>query len=118
MEVARAGQARAGGGRVRGGHTRGCGLAAALAEAVRGGLAAARLGLRTLLLALYLAVHLCTRHLMLLRGVVCGHGELVCATTHGAYGHVPALQRVRRYELRFAGDDLEMILPASKHAAR
>ena len=43
MEAARAGQARAGGGRVRGGRARGCGLAAALAEVVRGGLAAARL---------------------------------------------------------------------------
>ena len=84
------------GGRVRGGRARGCGLAAALAEAVRGGLAAARLGLHTLLLALlaHLAL-LCTRHVMLLQGFVCWHAGSSCALVHTERMGMPALQPVR-----------------------
>ena len=84
-------------GHVRGGRARGCGLAAAVAEAVCGGLAAVHLGLHTLLLALlaHLAL-LCTRHVMLLHGFVCGHAGSSCALLHTARMGMPALQPVRR----------------------
>ena len=85
------------GGRVRGGRVRGCGLAAALAEAVRGGLAAARLGRHTLLLAL-LALDLallCTRHVMLLQGFVCWHAGSSCALVHTERMGMPASQPER-----------------------
>ena len=49
---------------------------------------------------------------MMVPGVVCGHGELVCATTNGAKGHAYSAARARRCELRVAEDDLEMIPPA------